>query len=128
MARPKAQALLFLLGAVLIGGVLGFTADRAFANGLRGRPNPRVMRERLHADLGLTAGQATLVDSILDARNARMREITAPLRPALDAVRDSARAAIRARLTPEQQQRWDAMLERQEAEQRAGGGRGRDWR
>lgn len=114
MQRPKTQAMVFLLGAVLVGGVLGFTADRALAGPPR-RMNQRFMREQLHKDLGLTPGQVQVVDSILDARNARMREITAPLKPALDAVRDSARAAIRARLTPEQQGRWDAVLRESQA-------------
>ena len=30
MERPKQQALAFLLGALLVGGVLGFSADRVF--------------------------------------------------------------------------------------------------
>jgi hypothetical protein len=119
MQRPKTQAMLFLLGAVLVGGVLGFTADRALAGPPR-RVNQRFMREQLHKDLALTPGQARLVDSILDARNERMRAITAPLKPALDAVRDSARMAIRARLTPEQQGRWDAVLQEMQANGREG--------
>ena len=30
LERSKAQAIFFLLGAVLVGGALGFTANRAF--------------------------------------------------------------------------------------------------
>ena len=36
MQRSKQQALMFLLGAVLVGGVLGFSADRLFDHDERG--------------------------------------------------------------------------------------------
>jgi hypothetical protein len=32
MERPKQQAIAFLLGAVLVGGALGFSAERVFRN------------------------------------------------------------------------------------------------
>lgn len=129
--RPKTQAMLFLLGAVLVGGVLGFTADRALLQKPEREPrwNQRAMREQLASDLRLSPDQKRVVDSILDARNEKLRAITAPIRPALDAVRDSARAAIRTRLSADQQLRWDAVLAEQERQRQgtgtAGGGDGR---
>lgn len=122
--RPKTQAMLFLLGAVLVGGVLGFTADRALLRQPeRGqRMNQRAMREQLATDLRLSPDQKRVVDSILDARNDKMRRLTDPIRPSLDAVRDSARMAIRARLSADQQLRWDAVLAEQERQRRGNGG------
>ncbi len=122
--RPKTQAILFLLGAVLVGGVLGFTADRALLQKPEREPrwNQRAMREQLATDLRLSPDQRRVVDSILDARNEKLRAITAPIRPALDAVRDSARVAIRTRLSADQQLRWDAVLAEQERQRRQGGG------
>ena len=111
MQRPKYVAFLFVIGAVLVGSVLGFSADRVIVRDrLASRWDQRAVRSQLHEDLGLSAAQRTAVDSILDARNERMAAITAPIKPQLDAVKDSARAAIRLRLDPEQQAKWDAIL------------------
>ena len=111
MQRPKYVALLFVVGAVLVGSALGFSADRVLVrNRLSARWSQRAAREQLHEDLGLSAAQRAAVDSILDARNARTETIMAPIKPQLDALKDSARAAIRLRLDPGQQAKWDAIL------------------
>jgi hypothetical protein len=111
MQRPKYVAFLFVVGAVLVGYALGFAADRVM---VRDRLAPRwdqhAVRTQLHDDLGLSAAQRAAVDSILDARNARMATLVAPIKPQLDAVKDSARAAIRVRLDAGQQAKWDAIL------------------
>ena len=52
MQRPKQQALAFLLGAVLVGGVVGFSADRVF----RSNDNSiAARRQALYDDLELYA-------------------------------------------------------------------------
>ena len=51
-----------------------------------------------------------MLDSVLDARNEKMKALLAPVRPQLDSIRFAARAVIRARLTPEQQALWDEVL------------------
>jgi hypothetical protein len=107
--RTKAQAVFFLLGAVLVGGALGFTANRAIER--RDWPkNQRTSRAQLAARLQLSVEQRRMLDSVLDSRNERMKVLLAPIRPQLDSVRNSARAAIRSHLSAEQQARWDQVL------------------
>jgi len=107
--RTKAQAILFLLGAVLVGGALGFTANRAFDE--RDQPqDARSSRARLADRLELTSAQRRMLDSVLDERNERMKELLAPVRPRLDSLRFAARAVIRKQLSADQQLRWDEVL------------------
>ena len=111
MQRPKYVALLFVVGAVLVGSALGYSADRLMVRDrLAPRWDQRAVRTQLHDDLGLSAAQRAAVDSILDARNARMATIIAPIKPQLDAVKDSARTRIRQRLTPAQQAKYDEIV------------------
>jgi hypothetical protein len=107
--RTKAQAIFFLLGAVLVGGALGFTADRAMTVRNAGSTQ-QSSRAQLAARLDLSAEQRAMLDSVLDARNAAMKAILAPVRPQMDSVRMAARGAIRSRLSAAQQTRWDAVL------------------
>jgi Spy/CpxP family protein refolding chaperone len=111
MHHPKQLAMMFLLGAVLVGGVLGFSADRILA---RERLCPRwgdmrAMRQRFGDDLGLTAAQRTVVDSILDARHRQMSAVLAPVRPRLDSISANARAQIARVLTPAQRAKFDEL-------------------
>ncbi len=107
--RTKAQAIFFLLGAVLVGGALGFSANRAIEHRDLGK-DKRSSRAQLADRLGLSAEQRQMLDSVLDNRNEKMKLILAPVRPRLDSVRFAARAVIRARLSPEQQTHWDDVL------------------
>lgn len=113
MQRSKHLALLFLIGAVLVGGALGFTADRVLVRdrlATRYGCPPGAVRRQMHDDLGLSAAQGAQVDAILDRRNARVDSLIAPVHPQLRAVKDSARADIRALLDDGQRARWDAMM------------------
>ena len=107
----KQVALFFLLGALLVGGVLGFTADRVLAkNSLCDAPKDRKsMRDRFHADLGLDATQRQRVDSLLDLKHAQIAEVMKPIQPRLQTISDSTRAQIARLLTPAQQQRFEQM-------------------
>jgi len=107
--RTKAQAMLFLLGAVVVGAALGFAGNRAF--GAHDQPQDvRSSRARLADRLELTSAQRRMLDSVLDERNERMKELLAPVRPRLDSLRFAARAAIRQQLSADQQLRWDEVL------------------
>lgn len=119
MQRPKYVAFFFIVGAVLVGYALGFSADRVMVRDrLAPRWDQRTVRAQLHDDLGLSAAQRVSVDSILDARNARMATLMSPIKPQLDAVKDSARTAIRLRLDARQQARWDAILRELDASEK----------
>ncbi len=52
MQRSKQQALMFLLGAVLVGGVLGFSANRVMSSS---KPKRASAREQMYADIGIDA-------------------------------------------------------------------------
>jgi hypothetical protein len=108
----KNSALAFLLGAVLVGGVFGFTADRLVT---RDRVCPRwgdeaAMRQRFGDELGLTDAQRATVDTILSAKHRAVQALVLPMRPQLDSIADDANRKIKARLDPSQQVVFDHML------------------
>ena len=118
MQRSKSYALMFLLGAFVAGGALGFTADRVMTREKPGRGG-RPSFERMAKELELTPSQRVLFDSITRARRTQMRALWQPLRPQMDSiekiatvVRDSTHEQLKRILTPEQGKKLDAMRER----------------
>lgn len=107
--RTKAQAVFFLLGAVLVGGALGFTANRTMGR-REAMPDHQSSRAQLADRLSLDPQQRRMLDSVLDARNERMKALLQPVRPQLDSIRFAARAVIRGRLNAEQRVKWDRVL------------------
>jgi hypothetical protein len=108
----KNSALAFLLGAVLVGGVFGFTADRLVT---RDRVCPRwgdevAMRHRFGDELGLSEAQRAAVDTILTAKHRATQALVLPMRPQLDSIADNANRQIKARLDTNQQAMFDRML------------------
>lgn len=99
MQRSKQQALMFLLGAMLVGGVLGFSADRLWE---KERGGHWARRARMYDDLALSGIQRARLDSLLDERNCQIRAVMAPVRPQLDSIKSVANRQIMAILTPEQ--------------------------
>ena len=106
MQRSKQQALLFLLGALLVGAILGFSADR-FWGDARG-DTPAAKRQAMYDDLQLTLAQRAAMDSLLDQRHCQIARTLAEVEPRLDSIRASARAQMDRLLTPEQRTRLDA--------------------
>ena len=104
MERPKQQALVFLLGAVLVGGVVGFSADRVFRHD---DTSIAAKRAAMYDDLELAPAQRAAMDSLLDARNCKYDAIFKPIQPALDTLKQETRGRINAILTPEQRARLD---------------------
>jgi Spy/CpxP family protein refolding chaperone len=118
MQRSKSYALMFLLGAFIAGGALGFTADRLMTQEKHGRGG-RPSLDRMAKELELTPAQRTQFDSITSRRRAQMRELWKPLRPQMDsvqqlakAVSDSTHEQLKRILTPAQAAKLDAMRER----------------
>lgn len=123
MTRQKTVALAFLSGALLVGGLLGFTADRLVLRADAPKQwDPRQLRTRLAEDLALDATQRAAVDSILDRRSARERELVAPIQPQLDSAVERAREEIRQVLRGGQREQFEVMVresEKSEARRRA---------
>ena len=68
------------------------------------------MFEKMRRELDLDERQSTEVRRILDETRNEYRTLRTEARPRFDAIRQSARTRIRALLTPEQQQRFDAKV------------------
>src|ERR687895_1924068 len=105
MQRSKQQALLFLFGALLVGAVLGFSADRVLG---RDADTPATRRQAMYDDLQLTAAQRAAMDSLLDQRHCQISHTLATVEPKLDSIRASARAQMDRLLTPDQRTRLEA--------------------
>ena len=100
MQRSKQQAMMFILGAVLVGGALGFTADQMWNQTSKKSWAPR---QRFYEDLDLTEAQRIAMDSLLDEQNCQMGAVMKPVRPRLDSIRSAARQVMMSTiLTPAQ--------------------------
>jgi hypothetical protein len=104
MQRSKQQALMFLLGAVLVGGVLGFSADRVFQDKQK-HWGPRM---RMYNDLELSEAQRVTLDSLLDDRNCQISAVMKPVSPQRDAIKKAAHQQILGIMSAEQR----ALMER----------------
>ena len=84
MQRSKQQALMFLLGAVLVGGVLGYSTDRVVAK-KDGRP--LAQRTSFYDEFHVSPDQKRKLDSMFDDQNCKVEELMRPIRPALDSLK-----------------------------------------
>lgn len=107
MAHPRQQAMFFLLGAVLVGGVLGFSADRV----MHRPPHTWAERTTMYDDLGLNATQRARSDSIWDATDCAMSRVSAPVYPVLDSIRLDGRRRFRDVLTAPQRDILEARIQ-----------------
>ena len=121
----KHVAIAFLLGALITGGALGFTAARVFDREARTVRTAETMRERLARELELSVEQKAKFDEILDRRDHTIDTLLAPLdaqmdslRPTIRVVRDDARRELRAVLSAPQQREFDAYLAAQKEKAR----------
>lgn len=103
MQRSKQQALMFLLGAVLVGGVVGFSAERVFNHSER---RSWADRERMYDDLALTLQQRASMDSVLDESNRQREAVLRPIKPALDSIKSTTRTQFFRIFTAEQQAKF----------------------
>ena len=104
MERTKQQAIAFLLGAVLVGGVVGFSADRMFRHD---EMSIAERRKALYDDLDMSPAQRASMDSLFDARNCQYDAIFRPIQPALDSLRTVTRDKMNVILTAEQRAKLD---------------------
>ncbi len=131
MERSKGYALMFLLGAFVAGGALGFTADRVI-DAKRGREmrGPRAYRQKMAEELKLTPRQQASVDSLIEQKHRQIVALYKPVKPQLDSiavlarvVSDSTHAQIKRLLNAEQQAKLDKMraFARKDLAERRGG-------
>src|ERR1700716_668963 len=116
MQRPKQQALAFLLGAVLVGGVVGFSADRVFR---RDDTSVAAKRKAMYDDLDLQPAQRTALDALFDARNCKYDSIFNAIRPALDSLKAETRSRTNSILTDEQRTKLESRRKDHDAKDEA---------
>lgn len=117
MERSKGMALMFLLGAFVTGGALGFTADRVIGAGhSREMREPRGSRQKMAKELKLTPAQQASIDSLMEQKHSQIVALYKPVKPQLDSiavlarvVSDSTHAQIKRLLNPDQQAKLDRM-------------------
>jgi len=122
-SRGRAAVLLLLMFAAgLAVGLAGEryalhreTEEAASESTRRGRSTI----ERFADDLGITPEQQARIDPILVETREQMSTVFDQVRPEWEAVVDSARARIESVLTPDQAERYRALLEQQEMEREA---------
>src|SRR5690348_2155233 len=107
MQRSKQQALMFLLGAVLVGGVLGFSARSMLRDG---KEHSWAARQTMYDDLELTPAQRAAMDSVIDEKNRRVDSLLKPVKPQIDSVRANARAQFYRIFTVEQRAKFEARV------------------
>jgi Spy/CpxP family protein refolding chaperone len=116
MQRSKSLAMVFLLGVFLAGGAAGFAANQVAGPEKRCKSDRASYRERFATELGLSASQRQVVDSLMEVQRTQVRALYSPMRPQLDSIgrsRDSifedTQRQLRLLLTPEQQARFERM-------------------
>ena len=84
----KNLALMFLLGATLMGGAVGFAADRYMVRDrlCAQKLSERELRVGFYDEVGLTAEQRVAWDELLDARQKAMAAARATIKPKTDSI------------------------------------------
>ena len=108
MQRSKQQALMFLLGAVLVGGVLGFSAERVMLHASKDRSWSA--RTAMYDDLELTPAQRAAMDSVIDEKNRRVDSLLKPVKPQIDSVRANARSQFYRIFTAAQRAKFETRV------------------
>ena len=120
MVGSKKLAIIFLIGALLVGATLTYAADRVMGDHDCAQSRSRsALRGRLADDLSLSDAQRTQLDNILARRHADMDVVLAPVRPALDSIRHRARGEIVRMLDDKQQAAFQKILEREKKDEAA---------
>lgn len=120
--RSRLWAITLLVGVLIVGGLVGATADRLmFRNGPhvekereRRGDDDRDRRERyldwLSGELALTAEQRAAVAAIVERYRERTSEIWKEVRPRFESVKADLRAEVRGVLSEEQRAQYERLL------------------
>ncbi len=116
MQNSKGYAMMFLLGAFVAGGALGFTADRMVQNSARDGHGHENFRARIAKELRLNPTQKTAIDSLMTERHRQIVALFKPVKPQLDSINAAARVVsdstneqIKRLLDPSQRAAFDKM-------------------
>jgi Spy/CpxP family protein refolding chaperone len=116
--HTKLKIWLVLLIVFVLGGVTGAALGGLYRSRASSERPEKTMHDRfekMRRELNLTDEQTKAVSSILDETRNEYRALHTELKPRFDEPRQKARAQIRGLLTPEQQQKFDAMVAQRDA-------------
>jgi Spy/CpxP family protein refolding chaperone len=121
--RPTRLAALSLAIIFLAGALFGFVVHSYYSQRTaRAAANPQEFRvryiTRLQKDLALSPEQLAQITAILDDTSQHFREIRERMEPEFEALRVAQRQRIMAVLTPEQQPKYQKILEEHRKKQR----------
>lgn len=123
MSHSTRSAVLLLIAAFLLGGVVGGAGVAVGlgrgGGGGHGRDPERYQR-MLNHDLKLTPTQQDSVKDILARHRQAMDSVWQDVAPRVETLRTIIRSEIARQLTPEQQEKFDKMNQRMDAERRPG--------
>jgi Spy/CpxP family protein refolding chaperone len=114
----------FALGA-FVGGAATSFADRRGHARAHDRPRPSFV-ERLTKELELTAGQRDSIQVVFDRHQPAMDSLWQRMRPEFESERQLIRNEVTALLTPEQQAKYAALIQRLDSLRRVGPDRNRN--
>jgi len=123
-------AIVFVLG-LAVGGVFGYSfAHRSYADTSKpaqlSEPERRAKRVgEMTKELGLSAEQATKVDSIIHQAHDAMKVVREKAEVDVDGLRQQARDQIRTLLTAEQKPKFEEMVQRMDAERKKAAAQGK---
>jgi hypothetical protein len=118
MTRTRLAAGLLLLATFVLGGFFGgavstYAERRDFAKRHGHRERPTYV-DRLDQEISLSSPQRDSISLILDRHRPVMDSLWAIVGPQFDSERESIRREIRALLSPEQLDKYNAMIQRQD--------------
>lgn len=116
----------FVLGGITGAGIAGVYRSNTSAS-LRGSHtrDRQAMFEKMRNDLSLTADQSKEMRKVLDETGNEFRALRNELRPKYEELRLKTRGRMRALLTAEQQQKFDALMAEIDARRQKEDSRGR---
>ena len=112
----KLKMYVLLLGVFALGSMAGGTLDRILVPAVRTASRAPSFRDGeaylpvLDSELHLNSEQASEMRSILNQARDEYKALCGAVRPRYNDVRDRARSRLRALLSPEQQVRFDSMV------------------
>ena len=115
MTRTTRLAAVWLAIVFLAGTLFGFVVHGLYNQRPARAANPKEFRERyvarLQRELSLSPEQLTQVTAILEQTSQRFQEIRDRMEPEFQAIREQQRLRIMAILTPDQQPKYQKIIE-----------------
>jgi transketolase len=109
----KTKTFWFIIIAFLLGGVAGGFVGTTYVgkkNTYHTRPSREEIQREFSSRLKLTPQQSETIDSIFEASRTKMNELSKQYSQVFRARRDTLRAEIRKRLSPEQNRLYDEYI------------------